>query len=151
MISLHKLLYKLRLFYWKIFKPITVGVRILLIKEGRVVLVRHTYQDYWYIPGGGIKKSETIEQAIKREIKEELNGKIHSMELFGVYSNFFENKNDHIIVFLSQDFTINKKVSNEIEATKTCSLNNLPDNISSGSKRRINEFTAMKRRNFGEW
>ena len=54
-----RLLYKLNLFYWKIFKPTTVGVRILLIKEGKIILVKHTYQDCWYIPGGGVKKRET--------------------------------------------------------------------------------------------
>ena len=30
--------------WWKIAKPITVGVRVLLIRDEEVLLVRHTYQ-----------------------------------------------------------------------------------------------------------
>lgn len=90
MTLLPRLLYKLNLLYWKILKPTTVGVRILLIKEGEIVLVKHTYQDCWYLPGGGVKKGETIEEAVKREVNEELSGEIHLMELLGAYSSFLK-------------------------------------------------------------
>ncbi len=152
MTLLPRLLYKLNLLYWKILKPTTVGVRILLIKEGEIVLVKHTYQDCWYLPGGGVKKGETIEEAVKREVNEELSGEIHLMELLGAYSSFFEGKNDHIVVFLSEDFSVGEKSSGEIEEVKTFPIGDLPDNVSPGSKRRIDEFLRRNEKvSFGKW
>ena len=97
MSMIRKMYYNLNLIRWNFFKPITVGVKILLIKNNSVVLVMHSYQDDWYLPGGGIEKGETLEEAILREAKEEFNCKIKSMKLFGVYTNFYEGKNDHVI------------------------------------------------------
>jgi len=37
------------------------------------LLVKHTWKDYWVLPGWHIEKDEDIYKAIKREIKEELN------------------------------------------------------------------------------
>ena len=69
--NLLKILYKANRLRWRITRPLTVGVRILLIRDGYVTLVRHTYQDSWYLPGGGVEKRETLEQAIRRELKDE--------------------------------------------------------------------------------
>ena len=69
---LYKLVYKTITLYWKLFKPITIGARLLMVKDGTVVLVKHTYDQAWYLPGGGLKRGETLEQAIRREAAEEV-------------------------------------------------------------------------------
>ncbi|MDQ0343857.1 8-oxo-dGTP pyrophosphatase MutT (NUDIX family) [Lederbergia wuyishanensis] len=43
-----------------------------MIQDEKVLLVKHTYQNHWYLPGGGVEKSETLERAIRRECKEEI-------------------------------------------------------------------------------
>ncbi|HJT43756.1 MAG TPA: NUDIX domain-containing protein, partial [Rhizomicrobium sp.] len=69
----HRLLWKVAHLVWRITKPRTIGVRaVVLDQEDRVALVRHTYTDQWYLPGGGVKKGESIEAALLRELKEEL-------------------------------------------------------------------------------
>lgn len=151
MSSLRRLYYRLSLFYWKVFQPTTVGVRILLIKNKKVVLVKHSYQTQWYIPGGGVRKRETYEEAIKREVKEEFDGTIISMKLFGVYTNFYEGKNDHIIIFASSNFKVGKTKSGEVEDIRQFSLNRLPSNISPGSKRRIAEYSRGSYSNSSKW
>lgn len=146
-----KIYYNLSLLRWKIFKPITVGVKILLIKNNSIVLVKHVFQGYWYVPGGGVNKSETLEEAIRREAREEFNGKIKSIKLFGAYTNFYESKNDHVIVFSSDNFEIGDKSSGEIEQVRIFPLNELPKKISPGSKRRIKEYKSKKMPCFGKW
>jgi 8-oxo-dGTP pyrophosphatase MutT (NUDIX family) len=50
------------------------GVKCVLTNSGRVLLVRHTYgaRETWYLPGGGVRRSETPADAAAREISEEL-------------------------------------------------------------------------------
>ena len=69
---LRKLGYRLYRVYLAVARPITVGVRAVLVREGQVLLVRHTYQDHWYLPGGGVKKGETLTEAIITALRERL-------------------------------------------------------------------------------
>jgi ADP-ribose pyrophosphatase YjhB (NUDIX family) len=86
--------YRIAVFWWKITKPKTFGARALLIKNESILLVKHSYGPFWYLPGGGLKRGETYEEALKREMKEELNAEIFSLKLLGVYNSTFEGKND---------------------------------------------------------
>ena len=59
--------------YWRIAKPVTFGVRaVVQAQDGRVLLVKHTYDKYWYLPGGAVKRGEAAEAALTRELREEL-------------------------------------------------------------------------------
>ena len=146
-----KLVYKILKVYWKITKPVTTGVRALLITHNKVLLVKHTYQNHWYLPGGGVKKGELYHEAIKREIYEELNGEIYDLTLFGVYNNFFEYKSDTVVIFYSNNFTFDINTSSEIENVCLFPLNALPNEISPGSKRRIDEYLKSSFNNYGKW
>ena len=49
------------------------GVKALVVTPGgHIVLVRHSYMQGWHFPGGGMKRRETAEQAILRELSEEI-------------------------------------------------------------------------------
>ena len=52
----------------------------MILYQNEIILVRHWYNTLWVMPGGGIKKHETPEQAAVREIKEELGIEIESSE-----------------------------------------------------------------------
>jgi len=41
----YQLAYRMMSLYWKIVNPITVGVSLLMVKEGAIILVKHTYLD----------------------------------------------------------------------------------------------------------
>lgn len=58
----------------------TINVVCAIIKEENKIFVTQRgygdYKDWWEFPGGKIEEGETEEQALKREIKEELNASI---------------------------------------------------------------------------
>ena len=138
---LPRLLYIINRLRWRITKPITVGVRLILEKDQTVLLVKHTYQRHWYLPGGGIRKGETVEEAARREAAEELGAELGNLHLVGVYTNFYERKNDHVVVLSCDDFALTGKTDHEIECFDFFRFDGLPNGVSPGSLRRIREYT----------
>jgi 8-oxo-dGTP pyrophosphatase MutT (NUDIX family) len=126
----------------RITRPITVGVRLILEKGQAVVLVKHTYQYGWYLPGGGVKRGETLEGAARREAAEELGAKLGELYLLGAYTSFYEGKSDHVIVFSCNDFTLTGETDREIARCEFFRFDELPEDVSPGSLRRIQEYVG---------
>jgi ADP-ribose pyrophosphatase YjhB (NUDIX family) len=96
----HRLVGRAARLFWRVTRPRTLGIRALLLDaEGRVALVRHTYADHWYLPGGGVKKGESLEAALRRELDEEIAVTGVAIErVVGLYHNVREGKDDHVVV-----------------------------------------------------
>lgn len=134
-----------------LFKPMTLGVRLLMFRQDQVLLVNHVYEDKWYLPGGLVEKKETLDEAARREAFEEVGATLVDFHLYGTYSNFKEGRNDHIVVFISRDFHLNGQSDHEIEALSFFPLDALPDTISSGSKNRIEDYIRDEEAHYGIW
>ena len=136
---------------WLLLKPLSFGVRILMVRNSEILLVKHVYQDQWFLPGGLIEHGETIEDAVRREAAEEVGATIQELILFGVYTKFLYGKSDHVIVFLSRDFSLNGHSDDEIERLEFFDLSALPDDISPGSRKQIDRFIDEENPVFGLW
>lgn len=85
--------------YWAVFKVTTIGVRVLVEHEGKVLLIKHSYRKGYYFPGGGVKRGEEFNQACIREVFEETGLVIDKMHLVSVYRNFLESKNNCVLIY----------------------------------------------------
>ena len=148
MMRLIYLAYKVYCFF---VRPITLGVRMMLVQNNQVLLVRHTYIDGWFLPGGGVKRGETLEQAARREVREEAGVEVQTLTFVGAYSNFVNWKNDHNIVFFSDQFTVNGKHDKEIAEARFFPLDSLPADTEPGHRLRLDEYRAGKIPQFGQW
>ena len=138
--------------YCFLFRPIRAGVRVMMIQDDKVWLVRHTYIPGWFLPGGGIKRGETLEKATRREVFEETGADLGEVSLMGVYTSFVQWKTDHTTVFICRDFTITGKSDGEIAEVGSFSLDDLPANVFSSHRLRLDEYRAGKNiPQFGEW
>lgn len=138
--------------YCFLFRPIRVGVRVMMLNGDQVLLVRQTYLPGWFMPGGGLKRGETLEQAARREAYEETGARLGKLELVGAYTSFEDFKTDHNIVFLCRDFTLNGKSDSEIAEMRFFELDHLPDGLCPGHRQRLEEIrTAKEYPQFGEW
>ena len=82
-------------------RPMTLGVRAIVEDEaGRVLLVRHTYVEGWYLPGGGVEVGQTMAEALAMELAEEGNiVDAGDARLLGIYFNRGFSRRDHVAVF----------------------------------------------------
>jgi ADP-ribose pyrophosphatase YjhB (NUDIX family) len=142
-----------------ILRAITIGVRLMLVRDQTILLVQHSYQDQWHFPGGGVKSGETVEQAARREAQEELGLSLGPLSLFGIFTNFSEGRTDHVVVFVCTSFSdpggsqsgpaaepapsVEEALARgEIERAVFFPLDALPADLSPGGKQRIAEFLA---------
>jgi ADP-ribose pyrophosphatase YjhB (NUDIX family) len=140
----------MRKIYWKIIKPTTIGIRAIIEnQENQILLVKHNYASQWYLPGGKLKKGEDLLKGLERELIQEIGmSNFKVSRLLGTYLNNYESKFDYISVFVIKEFSISAKKHFEIEKITYFDNNNLPKNISPGTKRRINEYLGNKEINY---
>jgi 8-oxo-dGTP pyrophosphatase MutT (NUDIX family) len=147
-----RLLYLTYRAYCFIFRPRTLGVRVMLIKDRKALLVWHTYISGWYLPGGGVERGETLEEAVRREAREEVGASLGTLNLLGIYSNFEGFKSDHNALFLCTDFSLVGQQDREIAQACSFSLEALPEGLLPGHRRALQEYQAGRTLpQFGEW
>src|SRR3979409_1481186 len=93
--------------YWRFVRGMTLGVRaVVLDRDNRIFLVKHSYVSGWHLPGGGVEVGETFAEALRREMAEE--GRIELTGdplLHGVLLNSHVSARDHVAVYVVRQFS----------------------------------------------
>ena len=122
---------------------VTLGAQAAVIDEQeRVLLVRHTYTNGWFLPGGGVKRGETVEEALHRELREETETSITAPALFRVYSSV--RQRDHVFMYVARVFeTLKlKRPDFEIAEVGWFPLSDLPPDTNPATRRRLAEIAT---------
>jgi len=115
--------------FWELVNAVTIGVRVIAIKDQKILLVRHTYKSNWHLPGGGIKRKETLYEAASRELYEETGVKVDKLTFGDVYTNFSEGRTDHVVVFWGNIVSLEFVKNHEIAEAVFFNINQIPNDI----------------------
>ncbi len=143
-----------QLFHWYFLlrRPMTLGVRVLVRdKSGAVLLVRHSYVAGWHLPGGGVERGETAQDAARKELMEEAAIEtLGEFELAGFYANRQASPRDHVVLFKLREWRQKKpfKPTREILEAQFFGLDNLPSDIAKSTRRRLAELVDGEPQSF---
>ena len=80
-----------------------VSVEAVIVMDESLLLLKRTNQPalgQWWFPGGRIKKGESLEEALHREVKEETGLELTTCKLINAYSRVFPERHDITIAYL---------------------------------------------------
>jgi 8-oxo-dGTP diphosphatase len=132
---------------WRIRRPLLIGVRALIVRDGAVLLIRHRSGRYpWALPGGGVERNERLAEAARREAREETGVPIRAEQLLGIYERFGDGISNYIAVFVCIAFGEPQPPrSLEIAEARFFPLESLPTGTDAGTRRRVAEYLAGER------
>jgi len=105
-------------FYQKIISLMPIAsVEAMIVNEKNEILVlrrkNHPVKGEWWFAGGRIRKGETLEEALIREVKDETGLDIEIIKFIGVYSRIFRDRHDITLAYLCKCFNGASVVLNE--------------------------------------
>lgn len=127
---------------------LTVDALIIYPDDSIVLIERKNRPHGWAIPGGFVDIGETVENAVKREAKEETGIDIEDVKLLGVYSDPKRDERGHTvsIVYTSAPKDPSKPpvAGDDAGKAKLFSLNDLPEKIAFDHRQIILDYLGLK-------
>jgi ADP-ribose pyrophosphatase YjhB (NUDIX family) len=98
---MYRIAYRLMKVYWRALKPLNHGALVAIWHQGRVLLVKNSYVDYYSLPGGYVKRGELPSEAAVRELREEISLDVNpsQLELQVDLTHDWEGRRDHVVIF----------------------------------------------------
>lgn len=113
----YKIITPPRTLYRFIFRPKTFGVKCLIERDGRYLMIRNSYgKGHWTFPGGSIKRGESSEVAAIRESHEEVGVEVKNLKYLGSCKNTRNYKRDTVYCFKTEVGDVEVKIDpNEVK------------------------------------
>jgi mutator protein MutT len=123
-----------------------IGVGAIIIKGEKVLLARRGREpDYgkWSIPGGAVKLGETLKEAVKREVCEEVSITIRVGEVVEVLERIFHDPDGKVqyhyvlVDFLCEHLSGEEKPSSDALEARWVPISKIPHQRLPGKTKRV--------------
>lgn len=91
-----------------------------ILRGDKILLVREEAEPYnksWVLPQGYVKNNETLSDAARREVREELGVEVDILNLVGVYEDFKQEEGQPILHYVIVCFLARISGREEVKAT----------------------------------
>ena len=146
-------LYRVQRLLWRLFRPRTRGVKVMLFNPaGELLLVRHSYgdTDLFLLPGGGVRPFEAPERAAARAVREELGCGVEALALVSIHASSHEGKRDTVHLYRARIAGEVRIDGVEIAEARFFPLEALPAAASPATRRRLAELSGEREAD-GRW
>ena len=115
------------------------AVNVAIIQDGRVLLMQREDFEVWGLPGGMVEEGETVAQAARREVFEEVGLEVALTRMVGVYSDFrLYHRGFQGVLFAGRITGGELRVDNrEGLQARFFDPGDLPDALQFGTRRRV--------------
>ena len=115
-------------------------VDVVILKNNSVLLTIRTQNPHkgsWHIPGGIIRKNETMIEAVKRAAKNELNLNVKIKKYIGAYENLNAYRHDVSHGFIVT--IVSEKIKTDLQTKELKFFKKIPKNTISHHKKMIRD------------
>ncbi len=124
-----------------LWAPTALGVAALVLDDaGRVLLVRHSYNPGWRLPGGGVGRGEPPADAILRELGEEVGLGGGSADFVSLHSRGAGWATMVVALYRVTGAAVNFRPNLEIRAVCFADPHAPPQGTTPATLRRLSEF-----------
>jgi len=85
------------------YKPVKATVGAIITDDSRILLELRNiepFKDHWCIPGGHIEFGEPVEDAIKREVREETGLEVTTLHFLDYFTEYFSELDWHAVALV---------------------------------------------------
>ena len=125
------------------------SVEAIISKDNSLLFLRRENspaKGEWWFPGGRLRKGETLEEALYREVKEETDLQVIESKLVNVYSRIFDERHDITIAYYCKCKPDQIALNNEHSEYKY--FKKLPTNIHPYLIQVITDLEKITNKNF---
>jgi 8-oxo-dGTP pyrophosphatase MutT (NUDIX family) len=140
-----KILLSLKIAAQAFISPVAYAACALIVRDGKVLLARHSYVPGWLLPGGGVNRGEPAEHAVLREMKEEI-GLEHAAPpvLFGIYARKTGWATNVIVLYRLDDAQFTFKPNFEVREVQFVDPLAPPEDTPLSVRTRLKEFAGLE-------
>lgn len=123
-----------------------VTVDAVIIKDTKVLLIKRgvePFKGYWALPGGHSDWDETLEETVKREVKEEIGVEVVSLKQIGIYSDPKRHPKQSINVPYGAEIQGEIKIGDDAKEFRWFVLKELPE-LAFDHRKVIEDYLKMK-------
>ncbi len=121
---------------------IRLTVDCIIRIDNKVVLIKRENPPFgWAIPGGFVDECETVEDAVRREMKEETNLSLENLKQFHVYSDPARDPRGHTVSVVFTAVGIGEpKAQDDAKEIGLFTEDTLPDDIAFDHRKILTDY-----------